>query len=61
MIGKTGKFVVPLRTAAAVKFLVDVKIVGERNGFGRHDLEITPVSGSGKAFVSSKNVEDIKP
>jgi hypothetical protein len=60
VIGKLGKFVVPVRSAAAVSFRVDVKIIGTREQFGRIDYEITPVAGDGTAFVSSKSVEDIE-
>lgn len=61
VVGKTGSFVVPVRSLAPVSFLVDVKIIGVRKKFGRLDYEITPVAGTGKAFVSSKSVTCIRP
>lgn len=60
-VGHTAKFIVPIRCGGNVKFRVAVKIIGLRKKFGRDDYEITPVSGDGTAFVSSKNLEDIEP
>ena len=60
VVGKTAKFIVPVRDHSSKGFRVDVKIMDLRNGFGRQDLQVQPVAGDGEAWVSKDSVEDIR-
>lgn len=60
VVGKTAKFIVPVRDQSCKGFRVNVKIIGLRNSFGRQDVAIQPVAGDGQAWVSTESVEDIR-
>jgi hypothetical protein len=57
-IGKTMSFQVPLRSEEPVAFLVLVKVLELRKKFGRTDVKITPVAGSGEAYVSANSLKE---
>lgn len=62
LIGKTGNLVVsnpdPRRDVGELR--VRVKITDARSAYGRTDVEVTPVKGSGRLWVSLHKLEGVK-
>lgn len=56
-MGKQAKWSVRVEAASDVVFTVNVKIVEVREKFGRVDLKVEPLAGTGQTWVGEKTVE----